>query len=45
MKEQLEATKAKLVEVELYLSSERGNVTLLLEEELGLQIKNCRVRG
>ena len=34
IKEQLEATKGKLVEVELYLSSERGNVTLQLEEEL-----------
>ena len=34
IKEQLETTKAKLVEVEMYLSSEKGNVTLQLEEEL-----------
>lgn len=34
MKALLDGTQAKLVEVELYLSSERGSVTLQLEEEL-----------
>jgi len=34
LREQLEATQAKLVEVEMYLTSERGSVALQLEEEL-----------